>query len=81
MAQRQHARPKRPVDRVQEDCFSLGHINQGVLPKELTLLPASTGGEHFVDPGTCSVAKAIKLGCENNSPDGRGNKVRDQDAG
>ena len=72
--------PLRPVDRIQEDCFSLGHINQGVLPKELTLLPASTGGEHFVDPGTCSVAK-IKLGCENNSPHGRKNKVRDQDAG
>ena len=35
-----------------------------------------------MDPGTCSVAEAInKLGCENNSPDGRGNKVRDQDAG
>ena len=31
-------RPLRPVDRVQED----GHINQGVLPKELTLLPAAS---------------------------------------
>ena len=57
------------------------HINQGVLPKKLALLPIATGGEHFVDPGTCSVTEAIKLGCENNSPDGRGNKVREQEAG
>ena len=63
------------VDRVQENGLSLRHINQGVLPKELALLPTATGGEH------CSVTEAIKLGCENNSPDGRGNKVREQEAG
>ena len=34
-----------------------------------------------MDPGTCSVTEAIKLGYENNSPDGRGNKVREQEAG
>ena len=71
----------RPVDRVKEDCFSLGHINKGVLPKGFALLPAATGGEHFVDPRTCSVVEAIKLSCENNPPDGWGDKVCDLEAG
>ena len=72
----------RPVDWVKEDCLSLGHINKGVLPKlkGFALLPAATGGEHFVDPRTCSVVEAIKLSCENNPPDGWGDKVCDLEA-
>ena len=33
-----------------------------------------------MDPGTCSAVEAIKLGCENTPPDGRGDKVRNLDA-
>ena len=62
----------RSVDRVKEDCFGPGHINKGVLPKGFALLPAAAGGEHFVDPRTCSIVEAIKLSRKNNPPDGRG---------
>ena len=68
----------RPVDWVKEDCFSLGHINKGVLPKGLRLVASSDRRRAL---STCSVVEAIKLSCENNPPDGWGDKVCDLEAG
>ena len=67
----QHATPKPPVLAAigrpgQGRLLRPRAHQQGVLPKGFALLPAAAGGEHFVDPRTCSIIEAIKLSRENN---------------